>query len=81
MDGRNDWSDGSHASCAISDPSGELLGSVSLHQIDLEQADAEVGYWVAQWARGQGRGAAAVAAAARFGSEELHFTGCICFTR
>src|SRR4051794_3955892 len=47
MSARNDWSNGSHTSWAISDPSGALLGSVSLHKIDLEQADAEVGYWVA----------------------------------
>src|SRR5690349_6626020 len=72
IDGRNDWSDGFHASWAISDATGALLGSVSVHKIDPEQADAEVGYWVAPWARGRGRGAAAVTAAAKFGFEDMH---------
>lgn len=69
---RNDWSDGSHASWAISDPSRSLLGSVSLYKIDAEQSDAEVGYWVAPWARGRGLAARAVAAATEFGFAELH---------
>jgi RimJ/RimL family protein N-acetyltransferase len=68
---RNDWEDGSHASWAISDPSLTLLGSVSLHKLDVEQADAEVGYWVVPWARGRGLAARAVAAAAQFGFSEL----------
>jgi len=68
---RNNWQDGSHASWAISDPSLALLGSVSLHKLDIEQADAEVGYWVAPWARGRGLAARAVAAAAQFGFREL----------
>lgn len=58
---RADWSDGDHASFAIS-ATGDLalLGSVSLHQIDVVQGDAEVGYWVAPDARGQGLAARAV---------------------
>ena len=68
---RNDWEDGSHASWAISDPSLTLLGSVSLHKLDVEQADAEVGHWVVPWARGRGLAAQGVAAAARFGFGEL----------
>ena len=68
---RNDWSDGSHASWAISDPSLTLLGSVSLHRIDETQADAEVGYWVAPWARGRGLAARAVGAATGYGFAEL----------
>jgi RimJ/RimL family protein N-acetyltransferase len=68
---RNDWANGWHASWAISDPSSTLLGSVSLHKIDTDQADAEVGYWVAPWARGRGLAARAVAAAAQFGFVEL----------
>ena len=40
----------------------ELLGSVSLHSIDPEQADAEIGYWTTPAARGQGVAAAGVVA-------------------
>src|SRR4051794_34760097 len=71
---RNDWGRGGHASWAIGDDDGGLLGSVSLHQIDWEQADAEIGYWVAPWARGRGVASAAVAAATdyAFGRLELH---------
>lgn len=75
---RNDWEDGSHASWAISDPELTLLGSVSLHKLDVEQADAEVGYWVVPWARGRGLAAQGVAAAAQFGSASWGCIGCIC---
>lgn len=68
---RNDWSDGSHASWAIGDPGGQLLGSVSVHKVDRGQGDAEVGYWVAPMARRQGRAALAVATVARFAFDEL----------
>ncbi len=74
---RNDWSAGTHASWAVADagagpgPAGRLLGSVSLHRIDRDQGDAEVGYWVAPWARRRGVGAAAAAAAATYGFERL----------
>ena len=68
---RNDWEEGFHASWAMSDPSLTLLGSVSLHKLDVEQADAEVGYWVVPWARGRGLAAQGVAAAAQFGFGEL----------
>lgn len=78
---RNDWSAGTHASWAVAaagagpgagpEPAGRLLGSVSLHKIDRDQGDAEVGYWVAPWARRRGVGAAAAAAAAAYGFERL----------
>ncbi|ANH38747.1 Putative ribosomal N-acetyltransferase YdaF [Nocardioides dokdonensis FR1436] len=73
---RNDWSTGTHASWAVAAPApggepGRLLGSVSLHKIDLTQGDAEIGYWVAPWARGRGVGAAAAAAAAAYGFARL----------
>jgi RimJ/RimL family protein N-acetyltransferase len=67
LEERNDWSNGFHASWAIADRAGALLGSVSLHKIDIEQADAEVGYWVAPWGRRRGVASAAVIAAAQFG--------------
>jgi RimJ/RimL family protein N-acetyltransferase len=52
---RADWSEGDHASWAVVDPAtGELLGSVSLHAIDREQGDAQIGYWTVPAARGRG---------------------------
>lgn len=64
---RADWSSGEHASWAVVDPrTGTLVGSVSLHSIDRAQADAEVGYWTAPWARGRGVAPAAVDAACRW---------------
>jgi RimJ/RimL family protein N-acetyltransferase len=60
---RQDWSAGDHASLAVVDAAGgRLLGSVSLHSIDREQADAEIGYWTVPAARGRGVAAAAVVA-------------------
>ncbi|MPR00018.1 GNAT family N-acetyltransferase [Modestobacter sp. I12A-02628] len=50
---RADWSAGDHASFAVTDEAGLLLGSVSLHAIDRDQADAEMGYWVVPAARGR----------------------------
>jgi RimJ/RimL family protein N-acetyltransferase len=54
LERRNDWSDGTHASWAVGDATGALLGSVSLHALDADQRDAEVGYWTAPGARGRG---------------------------
>jgi RimJ/RimL family protein N-acetyltransferase len=69
---RRDWSTGDHASWAVVDPgTGELLGSVSLHRIDRDQADAEMGYWTARAARGRGVAGAAVEAACRWGFTAL----------
>ncbi len=71
MAGRNDWSESSHASWAVADASDRLVGSVSVHKIDPDQADAEIGYWVAPWARGRGHATRAVVAASRFAFAEL----------
>ena len=68
---RRDWSRGDHATwCVVGGPDGELLGSVSLHRIDRDERDAEVGYWTAPAARGRGIAVRAVEAALRWG-----FTG------
>lgn len=71
MSSRNDWSGGEHASWAVGDQGVRLLGAVSLHRIDPEQGDAEVGYWIAPWARGQRAGAHAVGMATRFAFDAL----------
>jgi RimJ/RimL family protein N-acetyltransferase len=69
---RADWSSGSNASWAVVDgASGDLLGSVSVHSIDRDQADAEIGYWTAPAARGRGVAPAAVDAASRWAFETL----------
>ena len=69
--GRNDWSDGEHASWAIADLKGRLIGSVSLHKIEPDQGDAEIGYWIAPWARRRGQAVRSVRAACRFGFGDL----------
>jgi RimJ/RimL family protein N-acetyltransferase len=69
---RRDWTGGDHASWAVVDAgTGELLGSVSVHLINRDQADAEVGYWTAPAVRGRGIAARAVDAACRWAFTEL----------
>lgn len=69
---RADWTDGDHVSLAVVDAlGGQLLGSVSLHKIDLEQGDAEIGYWTVPAARGRGVATAAVTALCRWALLEL----------
>jgi RimJ/RimL family protein N-acetyltransferase len=74
MRDRNDWAPGDHASWAVAEASGTLVGSVSLHRLDRDQADAEVGYWTAPWARRRGVATAALALATSyaFGPLGLH---------
>jgi len=47
-----EWSD-AHCSWAVED-AGVLVGSMSLHEIDRDQAEGEVGYWTVAAARGRG---------------------------
>lgn len=68
---RNDWSGAEHASWAVADATDRLVGSVSLHEIVPDQADAEIGYWIAPWARRKGHATRAVMAASRFAFTEL----------
>lgn len=71
MADRNDWSGTHHVSWAVADTSDRLIGSVSLHKIDVDQADAEIGYWIAPWARRRGQAARSVVAASRFAFTQL----------
>src|SRR5687767_204507 len=66
LERRQEWG-GDHASWAVEDAAGRaLVGSVSLHSIDLQQSDAEIGYWTVAAARGRGVATAAVDAASRW---------------
>jgi RimJ/RimL family protein N-acetyltransferase len=70
---RADWSNGEHASWAIADPddSDTLLGSVSLHKIDLDQRSCEVGFFVVPAHRGRRVAGAALRAATGFAFTHL----------
>ena len=63
---RMNWAAGDHASWAVVDGAGELLGSVSVHSIDVVQNDAQVGYWTVPAARGRGVAPAVVDTACRW---------------
>ena len=67
---RREWRTADRASWCVVDRAGELLGSVALHHIDLDQRDAEVGYWTVPAARGRGVAVRAVGAVVGWG-----FTG------
>ena len=67
-----DWSDGAHATFAILDAtSGRFLGNTSIFHVDLAMQDAEAGYRVAPWARGQGVATQAVRAVAAWAFDAL----------
>jgi RimJ/RimL family protein N-acetyltransferase len=69
---RMNWSSGTHASWAVVDgATGELLASVSLHSIDADQGDAEIGYWTVPDARGRGVAPAVVDAVCRWAFDTL----------
>ena len=69
---RMNWSSGDHASWAVVDgDTGELVGSVSLHSIDADQGDAEIGYWTVPGARGRGVATTVVDAVSRWAFETL----------
>jgi RimJ/RimL family protein N-acetyltransferase len=58
----------------IADPATDrLIGSVGLHRVALTAGLAEVGYWVAPWARGRGVATSATDALTRWGHRQgLH---------
>jgi RimJ/RimL family protein N-acetyltransferase len=67
---RSDWTTGDHASWALVDGA-ELLGSISVHRIDRDQDDGEIGYWIAPAARGRGLAGLAAEAACRWAFADL----------
>jgi RimJ/RimL family protein N-acetyltransferase len=50
---------------------GSLLGSISLMALDWKHRRAEVGYWLAKWARGQGHATRAVRLICGWGFDSL----------
>ncbi len=46
------WESGTELTWAVRDHDGALLGLVGLHRI--EHGSAEIGFWLASWARGRG---------------------------
>jgi RimJ/RimL family protein N-acetyltransferase len=52
---REGWTEGTLTNFAITDAeSGEAVGSIGVRWLEPDQGVAEVGYWVAPWARGKG---------------------------
>jgi RimJ/RimL family protein N-acetyltransferase len=70
---RADWSDGTHASWAVTsaEQPAIVLGSVSLFNIDTEQERGEIGFWTATAHRGRGIATHALRKATTYGSRTL----------
>lgn len=47
------WTDQDEAYFAIVDDDDAVTGSIALMKVDAAVGEAEIGYWVADWARGQ----------------------------
>ena len=67
---RRDWTTGDHASWALVDGM-EFAGSISVHRIDREQSNGEIGYWIAPAARGRGLAVLAAKAACHWAFTDL----------
>jgi RimJ/RimL family protein N-acetyltransferase len=72
LDHRMNWTDQTHASWAIADADDAFVGSISLHNLEYELGQGEMGYWIAPWARRQGFAAGALQLAVGFGFEVVH---------
>jgi ribosomal-protein-alanine N-acetyltransferase len=57
------WDKGDGQHLAVVSDADDFLGGVNFHRIEPRHQRAEVGFWLAPWARGRGVGSAAVAAA------------------
>ncbi len=67
-----DWSSGGHATFSILDAAtGAFAGNVSVHNIDVEQGTADVGYRIAPGHRNRGAATAGVRAATAFALDDL----------
>ena len=68
---RRGWKDGTHASFAVTDSAtGEVLGSIGIHWLDLDNGVAEVGYWIRGESRGRGIATRATRLASRWALTE-----------
>lgn len=66
------WATGTGAVLAVTDAAGgQVLGLSGLVRLDLEQHTAELGYWVAPWARGANIAERAGRAVARWAFDDL----------
>jgi ribosomal-protein-alanine N-acetyltransferase len=54
------WGQGEGRHFAVVSDDGEFLGGVNFHNIREEHHRAEIGFWLAPWARGRGIGTAAI---------------------
>jgi len=62
-----EWAAGLAAPFAVVDATtGRLLGSTGVHDVNRRRGDAEIGYWVAAWARGRGVATRAVGLVTRW---------------
>lgn len=69
--GNTVWQVHSGVNFAITDASDEVIGAIALQNIDESRLDCEIGYWVADFARGQRVARNAVELLAGWGREEL----------
>ncbi len=64
------WASGAEANYAVVEHR-QVVGAISLMSFDHQQATAEIGYWVAPWARGRGIARTAIGMIADWGAGEL----------
>ena len=66
------WANGTGAPFGVFDPAtGAMLGACGLVSLDRDAGVAEIGYWVAPWARGRGVATGAARAVARWALHSL----------
>jgi RimJ/RimL family protein N-acetyltransferase len=65
------WQAGGAAWAVVDPATGELLGGTGIGRVQADRHQAEVGYWVAPWARRRGVATAAARAATRWAFDTL----------